>query len=460
MKKALISLLVVAILASGLMLTAAAANYEHIADDLNELGLFRGTDNGYELDRAPNRIEGLVMLIRLLGLEEEALACEAENPFTDVSGWQVPYVAYAYETGLTTGTTETTYGPGSLCSAQMYVTFVLRALGYSSDEDGDFTYAGAIDFGKEVGIIDDLLAAGDFLRDQMVAVSYLALLAAPKDSDFECLLEKLVADGAVAEDSAAALFAKLALIAEFAAIDSDTEETGAIAMTMKIGADMGIMGSISINMDMSMIMDDDDILAAIDMVMSMMGEEQAMQMYMVDGFVYINADGEKVKMDAGLSDMGGMLAVADVGQMTYSPLMIAEISKASEGDYTVYTVKIASGVLDDVMGQATGMMGAVGLGDMGLGDMDMSLSISEMKFYTDADGSLKKVAMAMDISMALDIGGVTMPISMKMNIEVEITAVGDDVKVELPDDLDDYEEMDLEAALEDTLADTAHSDAA
>ena len=43
------------------------------ADTLNALGLFKGTGSGYDLDKTPDRTQGLVMLIRLLGKEAEAL---------------------------------------------------------------------------------------------------------------------------------------------------------------------------------------------------------------------------------------------------------------------------------------------------------------------------------------------------------------------------------------------------
>ena len=45
-----------------------------MADALNLLGLFRGTDLGYELDRALNRAEALTLVVRMVGAEEEALA--------------------------------------------------------------------------------------------------------------------------------------------------------------------------------------------------------------------------------------------------------------------------------------------------------------------------------------------------------------------------------------------------
>lgn len=60
-------------LAAALLSSAAgAANFETAADTLNKLGLFNGTESGYELDRAADRAEAATMLVRLLGKEAEA----------------------------------------------------------------------------------------------------------------------------------------------------------------------------------------------------------------------------------------------------------------------------------------------------------------------------------------------------------------------------------------------------
>lgn len=154
---------------------------EDIASSLRDAGLFKGTQNGFELDRPATRQEALLMLIRLLGLEDEASACTEECPFTDVSAWWKPYIAYAYKMGYTTGSVFDTekgiylFGTGT-ADAKMYCTFVLRALGYS-DRNGDFSYSAAVDFARSVGIIPQEADTADFLRADVVYVSYAALSA-------------------------------------------------------------------------------------------------------------------------------------------------------------------------------------------------------------------------------------------------------------------------------------------
>lgn len=93
MKSMVLGSLAAAMLASG----AAAANFTSSADVLNELGLFQGSESGYELDRAPDRAEAATMLVRLLGKEEAAKTYYAANadafPFTDMDNgydWQSP----------------------------------------------------------------------------------------------------------------------------------------------------------------------------------------------------------------------------------------------------------------------------------------------------------------------------------------------------------------------------------
>ena len=61
-----------AVLAGMLTVSALAADFTASAEHLSELGLFRGSEQGYELDRAPTRGEAAAMLVRLLGAEDEA----------------------------------------------------------------------------------------------------------------------------------------------------------------------------------------------------------------------------------------------------------------------------------------------------------------------------------------------------------------------------------------------------
>ena len=188
--------------AAAAMLTASAfaANYTNCADSLHEMGLFQGTQNGYDLDRTPTRAEAAVMLVRLLGKEAEAKALTYTAPFTDLKGWEKPYVQYLYSNGLANGTNRTTFNPTGKCTAQMYATFLLRALGYS--DTADFSYANAIETAREQGIYDTgIINVQNFLRDDAAAASYTVLSVSPKNSE-GTLLDQLVSGNAITEADA------------------------------------------------------------------------------------------------------------------------------------------------------------------------------------------------------------------------------------------------------------------
>jgi len=108
----LLAILVVVALFVQPVSAMAAGPFDDYAEELKRLELFKGTDNGFELERAPSRVEVVVMLIRLLGKESEALSSSPPSdspghPFTDVPAWADAYVSFAYKNGLTKGISPT-----------------------------------------------------------------------------------------------------------------------------------------------------------------------------------------------------------------------------------------------------------------------------------------------------------------------------------------------------------------
>lgn len=196
MKKA-ISLILCITLFIGIMPMSFAARdtsfEETLAEDLKQLGLFYGVSyTDFDLNRAPTRIEALVMLIRVLGSEKEALAGTWKHPFTDVPAWADKYVGYGYEHGLANGVGLTTFGTGR-ANAAMYLTFVLRALGYS-DAYGEFTWDNPFDLAEQVGILTNGVDRANFWRADVVLVSYAALDVIVKGSG-RTLADVLISGG-------------------------------------------------------------------------------------------------------------------------------------------------------------------------------------------------------------------------------------------------------------------------
>ena len=202
--KKLIAVLLAACLVFTLASAAFAADEKETAaaDALNALGLFRGVGTDaegepiYELDRAPNRMEAVTMLVRLLGKEEEANAGTWEIPFADVMDWARPYVGYAYANGLTKGYDEKTFGGADPVTAAQYLTFVLRAMGYSSEPDGDFRWDAAWELSDQLGITagEYNASTASFDRGDAAKISWSALAAYVK-GEGRFLGEKLLDEG-------------------------------------------------------------------------------------------------------------------------------------------------------------------------------------------------------------------------------------------------------------------------
>ncbi|MDR1117508.1 MAG: S-layer homology domain-containing protein [Oscillospiraceae bacterium] len=178
---------------------------------LKELGLFIGSGKGFELERQATRLEALIMFIRLIGEESEALGHTAVHPFSDVPKWggelADKYVAYAYDKGYTNGTSANKFSPSLPVTAEQYMTFVLRAMGYRDGED--FSWNDALTKAVQLGILTayerDMIYRGGFYRDTVVYVSYYALMSKPRDSG-ATLLKYLEGKGIIsAEKSEAAL---------------------------------------------------------------------------------------------------------------------------------------------------------------------------------------------------------------------------------------------------------------
>ena len=209
--KRMLSLMLALLLLLPLALPAAAADdlrsyarEEQLGYALEAMGLFRGysgTDLG--LADAPTRTQALVMMLRLMGLESDALAEGGAYPFEDVPGdsWAAPYIGYAYQHDLTRGQSETRFGGDDVADARTYLTFVLRALGYAEGEEGDFRWSSPVSLAQQAGIAPDQIRFSDFRRADVVTVSYAALAAEMKGGSGETLAQSLVRRGVLSQDA-------------------------------------------------------------------------------------------------------------------------------------------------------------------------------------------------------------------------------------------------------------------
>jgi len=202
--KRFLSILLAAALCLGLLCPAMAASRDtslayNLAVELRGLGLFQGgSDGDFALNRAPTKTEAVVMLVRLLGKQDEAASANYACPFTDVAAWAKPYVAYANRAGLVNGVSATQLGTGN-ASASTYFTFVLRALGYSDGEGADFTWDDPFSLAQNAGILPEAVHLASFQRADVVFVSYAALGASLKGMA-GTLGQKLLSEGAFTQE--------------------------------------------------------------------------------------------------------------------------------------------------------------------------------------------------------------------------------------------------------------------
>ncbi len=93
-------------------------------------GITKGTsDTAFSPDKTCTRAQIITLMYRAAGSPE--VSADVENPFTDVSEDSVYYnaIMWAYENGITEGTTKTTFSPNAACTRAQIVTFQWRANG-------------------------------------------------------------------------------------------------------------------------------------------------------------------------------------------------------------------------------------------------------------------------------------------------------------------------------------------
>ena len=173
--------------------TAATEIQQQDAVFLDELGLFQGTEHGYELDRTMTRAEGAVMLVRLLGGEAEAKISTYQTPFTDVPDWAQPYVGWLYENKLTNGTFKSTYSPNNPMRFEQYAWFTGRAAGFTdNDVASGKTHLSAEAYRREYG--------SEITRGQAVALS-MDTLYAQMNGETRTLADRLIEQGVFTQES-------------------------------------------------------------------------------------------------------------------------------------------------------------------------------------------------------------------------------------------------------------------
>lgn len=208
MKRALSVLLAGLLTFSLLTISATAAGStpqrELEAKGLFAMGLFKGYDEtgtNFGLNDRVTREQALVILIRMLGLEKDALNWSGAQPYTDVpeGNWAKAYIGYAKAKGLTVGIGNNKFGMGRYANMQEMTIFALRGLGYSDASDvKDFNWNTCLPFAKSKGILSSDQAVSPFTRGEAVDIIFGSMAANVKGQDYD-LLSKLMNQGVVTQ---------------------------------------------------------------------------------------------------------------------------------------------------------------------------------------------------------------------------------------------------------------------
>lgn len=147
-----------AILVAMFMLLSAVAfadaNVDEVGKKLKSYGVIKGDERGLRPDDQLPRQEALVILIRMLGKEEEALSNVIAPSFIDVGPkyWAKPYIGYAQSNKLTNGIGDNMFGVDYNITTQQAVAYMLRALGYGEA----VPYEQSMIKGTQLGLLNDL----------------------------------------------------------------------------------------------------------------------------------------------------------------------------------------------------------------------------------------------------------------------------------------------------------------
>ncbi|WP_236913987.1 Ig-like domain-containing protein [Clostridium sp. Cult2] len=138
------------------------------------------------------RRDAVVLLSRLMGVEEEAKEFEAEGlpTWTDNNdSYYNGFLAWAQSNEYFKGHNEEKFGPRDNITVREYAVVLLRALGYVEEADD---WDKVFDTAKDLGLLEGVEAEADddVLRGQMAVMTFTALGTAMKDSD-ETLAEFL-----------------------------------------------------------------------------------------------------------------------------------------------------------------------------------------------------------------------------------------------------------------------------
>ncbi len=168
LKKVLSLVLVVAMIASMLIVGAAAAdektNYEEAVAVVTGVGIIEGDENGMNYQGLVTREQAAKIIAYLLLGEKTAEALKTSAaPFADVAAtrWSAGYIAYLKGQGIISGVSDTEFDPTANVTGIAFAKMLLTAVGYGANGEfeGKDWDINTITFANQSGIYKGTLAA-------------------------------------------------------------------------------------------------------------------------------------------------------------------------------------------------------------------------------------------------------------------------------------------------------------
>jgi len=190
----LLAALMLFVFASAAILPREEIPIDTGAEGMAILGILKGTDIGYELEREVTRAEALTFIWRTTGVAFSDIAM-ADFPFEDVKGhWAADVIEKFYIAGYIDGTSATTFQPQRTVTGKEFLKILLTVMGYS-----EVTIENALEIGKAADVINNnftkSVVEGNYslLRSDVTRLCRSALTA--KCADGQILYKKLIDNG-------------------------------------------------------------------------------------------------------------------------------------------------------------------------------------------------------------------------------------------------------------------------
>lgn len=156
-----------------------------------------------------------------------------------------------------------------------------------------------------------------------------------------------------------------------------------------------------------------------------MGEEYVTVTYYKDGFMYMNAAGEKMKLLSPPEDVMAQLRTQGQTVLVFSEAMVRKSAVETTGDTKKVTLSVdAEAVMGDLLGDMSGSLGG-----------EMNLSFEDVVVTAVIDSAGKLTESTMSISMSTSYGGETTTTVTKTKLANIVLGKTD---IAFPGDLDSY----------------------